>query len=153
METVAPKSQNGQIRMDEQSCLVRTCEMEWQKTRFPGCEIKMLMFDKESGLMTVLCRFEPGAVLPEHEHVGIEQTYVLDGTLADEHGAAANIIAKTGDFVWRKPGSRHSAWSPDGGIMLAVFQVPNKFFEKDGRITDMAGRLWDETWGHTGRVD
>jgi hypothetical protein len=33
--------------------------------------------------------------------------------------------------------------------MLAIFQVPNKFFEADGRVVDAAGQDWDETWGHT----
>ena len=37
----------------------------------------------------------------------------------------------------------------EGGLMLAIFQVPNKFFEADGRVIDAAGDDWDETWGHT----
>jgi hypothetical protein len=36
-------------------------------------------------------------------------------------------------------------------LMLAIFQVPNKFFEKDGRVIDSAGQDWDEAWGHTGK--
>ena len=52
---------------------------------------------------------------------------------------------------WREPGSRHSAWAPEGGVMLAIFQVPNKFHEKDGRVTDPTGKIWDEVWGHTGK--
>jgi hypothetical protein len=35
--------------------------------------------------------------------------------------------------------------------MLAIFQVPNKFFEKDGRVIDASGQDWDEAWGHTGK--
>jgi hypothetical protein len=35
--------------------------------------------------------------------------------------------------------------------MLAIFQVPNKFFEADGRVVDAGGQDWDETWGHTGK--
>jgi hypothetical protein len=34
-------------------------------------------------------------------------------------------------------------------LMLAIFQVPNKFFEADGRVVDAAGQDWDEAWGHT----
>ena len=90
--------------------------------------------------MTALMRFAPGAVLPDHEHVNIEQTYVLEGRLVDKEGPAAGIEAKKGEFIWREPGSRHSAWSPEGGLMLAIFQVPNKFFEKDGRVTDPPAR-------------
>ena len=89
------------------------------------------------------------AVLPYHEHVHIEQTYVLEGHLVDKEGPAKGIEARAGEFVWREPGSRHVAWCPEGGLMLAIFQVPNKFFEADGRVVDAAGQDWDEAWGHT----
>ena len=32
--------------------------------------------------------------------------------------------------------------------MLAMFQLPNKFFEADGRVTDISGADWDSVWGH-----
>src|SRR5712691_2793963 len=60
MDAVTPKSK-------QQSHVVRPAAMEWQTTRFPGCEIKTLLFDTASGLVTVLTRFAPGAVLPDHE--------------------------------------------------------------------------------------
>jgi hypothetical protein len=31
--------------------------------------------------------------------------------------------------------------------MLAMFQIPNRFFEEDGRETDAFGQDWDKTWG------
>jgi hypothetical protein len=52
-----------------------------------------------------------------------------------------------GEFVWRSAGSRHTAWSPKGGTFIAIFQIPNKFYEADGRVTDAAGKDWDEVWG------
>jgi anti-sigma factor ChrR (cupin superfamily) len=122
--------------------------LEWKKTRFPGCEVKGLLIDKESGLVTALMRFAPGAVLPDHEHVKIEQTYVLEGQLVDKEGPAAGLSVGPGEFVWREAGSRHSAWTLEGGLTLAMFQVPNKFFEQDGRVTDMSGEAWDKLWGH-----
>ena len=121
--------------------------MPWQPTRFPGCEIKVLLFDASTGLLTSLMRFAPGATLPDHEHVLIEQTYLLEGSLVDLEGPAEGVAVGPGEFVWREPGSRHSAWSPDGCLTLAMFQVPNKFHEKDGQIVDMAGRAWDAIWG------
>jgi len=127
--------------------VVRPANMEWQKTRFPGCEAKTLLFDKETGLVTALMRFAPGAVLPDHEHVKIEQTYVLEGKLVDKEGPDAGLSVEKGEFVWRDAGSRHVAWCPEGGLMLAMFQVPNKFFEHDGRVTDASGQDWDALWG------
>jgi anti-sigma factor ChrR (cupin superfamily) len=147
MDAITTKTE---IATDEHSHVVRPAEMGWQETRFPGCEVKTLMFDPTTGLLTSLFKFAPGAVLPDHEHVNIEQTYILEGNLVDKEGAAAGTEVKQGEFVWREPGSRHSAWSPEGCITLAVFQVPNKFYEKDGRVTDLTGKLWDELWGHTG---
>ncbi len=34
--------------------------------------------------------------------------------------------------------------------MLAVFQVPNKFFERDGRVTDISGADGASLWGDVG---
>src|SRR3954447_11117731 len=76
MDAVTP---TGAQTADTHSHLVRPSTMEWQKTRFPGCEAKTLLFDRTTGLMTALMKFAPGAVLPDHEHVNIEQTYVLEG--------------------------------------------------------------------------
>ena len=145
MDAVTP---TGAQTADAHSHLVRPDSMEWQKTRFPGCEAKTLLFDAQTGLVTALMRFAPGAVLPDHEHVKIEQTYVLEGTLVDREGPAAGLEVGPGEYVWREPGSRHVAWCPEGGLMLAIFQVPNKFFERDGRVTDATGKDWDQAWGH-----
>jgi hypothetical protein len=46
---------------DQHSHVVRPAEMEWQKTRFPGCEAKTLLLDRKTGLVTALMRFAPGA--------------------------------------------------------------------------------------------
>jgi len=132
---------------DLRSHHLRPDEMPWQKTRFPGCEVKPLLVDTKSGLATLLFKMAPGAVLPDHEHVLIEQTYVLEGSLADKEGTDASVEVGAGEFVWRPAGSRHTAWSPKGGTFIAIFQIPNKFYEADGRVTDAAGKDWDEVWG------
>jgi hypothetical protein len=31
--------------------------------------------------------------------------------------------------------------------MLAMFQIPNKFHEADGRETDVTGENWEAAWG------
>ena len=67
------------------------------------------MFDRETGLVTALMRLAPGAVLPDHEHVKIEQTYMLEGNLVDKEGPVAGLEVKPGEFVWREPGSRHKS--------------------------------------------
>jgi anti-sigma factor ChrR (cupin superfamily) len=100
--------------------------LPWQETRFPGVTMKVLVEDKASGLVTGLFRFEPGAKLPYHEHVEIEQSFVLEGSLIDDEGEAT-----AGNFVWRPAGNRHDAHSPNGCLVLSMFLKPNKFLDKD----------------------
>jgi len=145
---VKPKTDNAKPVDDLRSRHVRPQDMPWESMRFPGCKTKTLMFDAKSGLATVLMTMEPGATLPDHEHVLIEQTYVLEGTLVDKEGPDTGTEVKAGEFVWRPAGSRHTAWAPKGCTCLAVFQVPNKFFEADGKVTDAGGRDWASSWGH-----
>ena len=73
---------------------------------------------------------------------------MLEGKLVDKEGPVAGLSVSAGEFVWREAGTRHVAWTPEGGPMLAMFQVPNKFFEQDGRVTDISGADWDSIWGH-----
>jgi len=82
-----------------------------------------------------------------HEHVKIEQTYVLEGRLVDQDGPRRWPLGRPREFVWRPAGSRHSAYAPEGGVMLAMFQLPNKFFERDGRVTDANGEGLGERVG------
>jgi anti-sigma factor ChrR (cupin superfamily) len=128
---------------DLASRFVSVAALAWHKTRHPGVETKTLVADAQSGLLTVLTKMAPGARLPDHEHVLIEQTYVLDGTLHCGEGAC-----KAGDFVWRPAGSRHEAWAgPDGCLAIAMFQMPNRFHEPDGRVLDFLGNDWEKAWG------
>jgi quercetin dioxygenase-like cupin family protein len=145
---VKPNTQDARPVDDKRSHHVRPQELPWEKMRFAGCQFKTLLFDPKSGLATVLMRMEPGATLPDHEHVLIEQTYVLEGSLVDREGPDAGLEIKAGEFVWRPAGSRHVAWCPNGGTMIAIFQVPNKFFEQDGKVTDAGGKDWQSAWGH-----
>ena len=63
------------------SHVVKPAEMEWRKTKFDGVEMKPLYVDRDTGLLTALLRMAPGATLPDHEHVKVEQTYMLEGRL------------------------------------------------------------------------
>src|SRR5664280_256332 len=88
---VKPNTQNANpvqdLPVDDlRSHHLRPQDMPWQKLRFPGCEMKTLLFDPKSGLATMLMKMEPGAVLPDHEHVLIEQTYEQDGRVVDASG-------------------------------------------------------------------
>jgi anti-sigma factor ChrR (cupin superfamily) len=125
------------------SRFVDIAALPWEKTVYPGVEAKTLLIDKSSGLLTVLLKMAPGAKLPDHEHVLIEQTYLLSGTLECGEGTVT-----AGNFVWRPAGSRHEAWAgPEGNLSIAMFQIPNRFYLKDGSERDFLGNPWEEAWG------
>jgi anti-sigma factor ChrR (cupin superfamily) len=144
MTGVTPNARNHGNLPPLFSRFVRVDELPWEQTKFPGVESKTLYFDRAAGHVTCLMRMAPGAKLPDHEHVLVEQTYVLEGRLVDTDGEVG-----PGDYVWRPAGSRHEAWTPEGGLMLAIFLVPNRFYEQDGRITDVLGNDWAKAWGWT----
>jgi anti-sigma factor ChrR (cupin superfamily) len=58
----------------------------WETLKFPGIEHKLACSDPNTGIATLLSRLAPGAVVPLHEHPGVELTYVLEGGLEDEEG-------------------------------------------------------------------
>jgi anti-sigma factor ChrR (cupin superfamily) len=109
------------IKETERSTYLDVSKIDWEPTKYPGVDIKVLYRDA-SGKLTSLTRMAPGARLPRHRHVGIEQSYVLEGTLVDDDGACT-----AGNFVHRRPGSVHDAWSPDGCVVLGIFDAPNEF--------------------------
>jgi len=71
----------------------------------------------------VLTRLAPGAVLTDHMHVQIEQSWVIEGSLVDNEGACT-----AGNFVFRPAGSRHVASAPNGALVLGFFLKPNIFY-------------------------
>jgi anti-sigma factor ChrR (cupin superfamily) len=123
MTTVTPETtvHDGLTALASRYVDVET--LPWKPTGHDGVDIKVLMEDKESGLLTALFRWAPGSSLPLHQHVEIEQTYVIEGRLVDEEGEAT-----AGNFVWRPSGSRHVAHAPDGALLLGFFLKPNEFF-------------------------
>ena len=143
MSAVTPKAADHADLPPLASRFVSVEALPWEKTRHPGVETKALVSDPASGLLTVLTKMAPGAKLPDHEHVLIEQTYVLEGAIHCGEG-----VCKAGDFVWRPAGSRHEAWAgPEGCVTLAMFQMPNRFFESGGKVVDFLGNDWEKTWG------
>jgi anti-sigma factor ChrR (cupin superfamily) len=97
-------------------------QLPWKPTPTPGIDMKILLEDKDSGLLTALFRWQPGTALDLHEHVEIEQTYVLEGSIVDDEGEVT-----AGNYVWRPKGNKHLARSPDGALVISFFLKPNKF--------------------------
>jgi len=143
MSAVTPKAANHTHLAPLASRFVSVSALPWETGAYPGIETKTLVVDRSSGVLTMLIKMAPGAKLPDHEHVLIEQTLVLEGSLVCGEG-----VCQAGDFVWRPAGSRHEAWAgPEGGLMIGIFQIPNRFFDAEGRELDFLGNEWEKVWG------
>jgi len=106
--------------------------LPWKPTPCPGIDMKVLLEDPETGLLTALFRWQPGSELALHEHVEIEQTFVLEGSLVDDEGEV-----RAGNYVWRPKGNRHIARSPGGALVLSIFLKPNIFLAGDAAGRDL----------------
>ena len=118
-----------------------TNAMEWQPSPAPGIWRKRLELHgpAESGRVTSLVRFDPGAQFPEHGHPEGEEILVLDGTFSDEHGDFP-----TGIFVLNPDGTRHAPYSKDGCLLLVKLrQYPGK--ERKHVRIDTLSAPWRDT--------
>jgi anti-sigma factor ChrR (cupin superfamily) len=115
------------------SCYVDVVSAPWETSKFPGIEHKVLYDDKASGMSALLVKLAPGAVVPLHEHTGVEMTYVLEGTLEDDEG-----VCTAGNFVWRPAGNTHEAVAPNGALVLGIFMKPNHFAAGQKFFTEQA---------------
>ena len=122
MTAVTPMLEDQDSLAPFQSRYVDVAELPWKPTPCDGIDMKILFQDEDRGLLTALFRWAPGSSLQLHEHVDIEQTYVLEGSIVDDEGEVT-----AGNFVWRPIGSRHTATSPTGALILATFLKPNIF--------------------------
>jgi anti-sigma factor ChrR (cupin superfamily) len=89
-------------------------EIPWIEAR-PGVRQKKIWEDKTTERRALLARFEPGATLPRHRHVGDELVFVIEGANADESGPV-----NTGTMNYRPNGCVHTVTTKNGATMLAV---------------------------------
>jgi len=96
------------------SLFVTVDGVPWIERR-PGVFWKVLWEEPEEGRKTLLVRYEPGAVVPRHRHLGEEQIFVLEGSVADDAG-----VVTAGNYARRPPGCVHTVTSPTGALVFAV---------------------------------
>ncbi len=89
-------------------------DLPWVETR-PGVRQKRIWEDKAGERRCILARFEPGATLPTHRHVGDELIFVIEGANADESGPVL-----TGNMNYRPNGCVHTVTTKNGATVLAV---------------------------------
>jgi anti-sigma factor ChrR (cupin superfamily) len=108
---VEPVSERGAAPPSQ---IVAVSELPWIETR-PGVRQKRIWEDKATERRAILARFEPGATLPRHRHVGDELIFLVEGANADESGVVA-----TGNMNYRPNGCVHTVTTTNGATVLAV---------------------------------
>ncbi len=94
------------------SLYVTAADRPWQERR-PGVHWRILW--EEGDRKAVLMRYDPGATIPRHRHLGDEQIFVLDGSVSDDTGTCTR-----GNYARRPPGCVHTVTSRDGALVLAI---------------------------------
>lgn len=108
--------------LDEAKALAGTAQ--WQPFR-PGVTAHWLYNEGDGGAAAVLLRYEAGARVALHEHVGYEHVYVIEGDEYDEYGTYP-----AGSFAINPPGTRHSPGSKGGCISLLIYEKAVRFVDE-----------------------
>ena len=88
----------------------------WVNTDIPGFRTKLLSSGPHPGYEVMLMELAPGARVPDHNHNGTEEIYMLSG-----HLQTAGQVMGPGDFVHADAGTHHrEVVSPDGCVALVI---------------------------------
>ena len=93
-------------------------DLSWEPFR-SGVRVHWLYRTGDGGPEAALLRYEPGASVPLHEHMGWEHILVLDGAQSDGSARFAE-----GALMISPPGTCHAIASAEGCVVLAVWQRP-----------------------------
>ena len=97
----------------------------WVELR-PGVDICRLFGDGRVGASAALLKYEPGARIPQHLHLGVEIIFIVRGSQTDGEGTIVANQVKV-----NRPGSRHAVMSQTGCVALLVWQAPVSFEDRD----------------------
>lgn len=96
-------------------------DFEWTPYR-PGVDIHRLYGQGDNGPSAALLHYAPGARIPQHSHRGYEHIFILQGTQVDMQGTHS-----AGALVVNPPGSSHEVSSPEGCVVLVIWERPVEF--------------------------
>jgi anti-sigma factor ChrR (cupin superfamily) len=97
----------------------------WKPFR-PGVTAHWFYNTEHGGPAAVLLRYEAGARVALHEHIGYEHLYVIEGDQYDEYG-----VYPAGSFVINPPGTRHSPGSREGCVALLIYEKAVRFIDPE----------------------
>lgn len=87
-----------------------------------GIDIYRIYGDGRSGPAAALLRYQPGASAPLHRHTDYEHVIVLQRGQTDGSGEFP-----PGTLVVNPPGTSHDVYSPNGCVVLIIWNRPVEF--------------------------
>ena len=88
----------------------------WTETDVPGFRTKLLSSGPQAGSQVMLLAFDPGVGIPDHQHPGCEEIYMLTG-----HLCTGGVTLGPGDYYRAEAGSLHEGvYSEDGCTALLI---------------------------------
>jgi anti-sigma factor ChrR (cupin superfamily) len=99
---------------------IRSSEGKWREL-LEGVFLKKLHVDPTTGIATSLVRMSPGTSLPVHQHIGVEQFFVIEGDCN-----VAGQMLTAGDYHRAEAGSIHETTSTVEGTLLLLI-APERY--------------------------
>jgi len=133
-----------QINMDfSEKVVVNIHKENWIES--PSKKVLRVPFEREkpeSGHVTSVVKYQPGASFPAHSHPLGEEIFVLEGIFSDEHGDYP-----AGSYLRNPPGTSHSPFSKKGCTLLVKL---DQFELSDKDVVNLNTK--DQEWqqGHGG---
>lgn len=84
--------------------VVRSTEVPWQQTKLPGMQWRPLSSARFDDRTMSIFRMKAGCTFPAHRHEGLEELYILSGTLIVQ-----GMVLNAGDYCRAELGTIHSA--------------------------------------------
>lgn len=94
---------------------------QWQPLR-QGVDISPIYDAGPDSPQAAFIRYQAGASVPNHLHVGFEHILILAGSQQD-----GDTLYTRGMLVIHSPGTEHSIRSEGGCLALAIWQKPVEF--------------------------
>ena len=93
--------------------------MDWTTSPSGGVERKRVYLsgEAESGQVSSLVRYLPGATFQQHEHPKGEEIFVLEGTFSDH-----TVDCQAPGYLLNPEGFKHAPWSTNGCLIFVRLQ-------------------------------
>ncbi len=109
---------------------VRSAEARWTAASIVGVEFKLLGRDAERGITTKLIRLAPGFNYPSHRHGGVEEVFVLEGSVK-----VNGVLLRAGDYCRSESGTEeHGTSTVEGATAIVISSDDDSFVDPPASV-------------------